>query len=405
MALNFPDSPTTGQIFVGDNTVTYLYTGDRWSSALAMHLGLTTYVYEGGFANQSFNPLLDNIIDGGDATGAEYPLVTITNFSFNQYATGTVSYNWTASEPIIEAGILIGTQGQVNYDDAVDYCDDPSANVQKFILRTPNSQFSVECGDPVDTSPTSPVAQVVYGYHWAGQTVDIYSYVKTENGPYLSNKETTYIQYTPCLAEGTLITLADGTSKVIEDINYSDLLRVWNFDLGEMSEALPLWIKQPQYADGYYKISFSNNTELKVVGEYPKSHRIFNKETGMFTYASTEDTPVGTTTFTDLENNVYVVSKEFVKEPVRYYNIFSQYHMNVFANGILTSTGFNNLYQITDMRFIKDDRTLRSMEELEGIDTRWIYGLRLRENNTPVEGIKNQIKLLETLAQTELEMV
>ena len=405
MALNFPDSPTAGQIFVGDNTVTYVYTGDRWSSALAMHLGVTTYVYEGGFANETFNPLLDNIIDGGDAAGSEYPLVTITDINIGQYASGTINYNWIASEPIIEAGILIGTRDQVTYESAVDYCDDPTANIQKFILRNPNPPYSIECGDPVDTSPTSPIAQYIVAYHWAGQTVDIYGYVKTETGAYLSNKQTTYIIYTPCFVEGTQISLADGSTKSVEDINYDDMLRVWNFDLGEYSEALPLWIKQPQTASGYYKISFSNGTELKVIGESPKSHRIFNKESGMFTYASTEDTPIETTTFADSENDVYVVSKEYVNESVRYYNIFSQYHMNVFADGILTSTGFNNLYPIEDMKFIKDDRTLRSMKELEGIDTRWIDGLRLRENTTPLEGIKNQIKLLEILALTELEMV
>jgi hypothetical protein len=405
MALNFPDNPTTGQIFVGDNTVTYVYAGDRWSSALAMHLGVTNFVYEGGFSNETYDPLIDSVIDGGDAGGFEVPVITTTDITIGQYASGTVSYEWTASEPIVEAGILIGTRDQVTYESAVDYCDDPTANIQKFILRNPNSQYSVECGDPVEMNPESPIAQYIVAEHWAGQTVDIYSYVKTETGAYLSNKQTTHIIYTPCLAEGTLITLADGTSKVIEDINYNDMLLVWNFDLGEYSEALPLWIKQPQYAEGYYNIRFSNNTELKVIGSYPKSHRIFNKESGMFTYASTEDTPIGTTTFADSENDVYVVSKEFIQEPVTYYNVFSQYHMNVFANGILTSTGFNNLYHVADMRFEKDDRTLRSMEELEGIDTRWIDGLRLRENTTSIDGIKNQIKLLEKLAQTDLEMV
>ena len=67
MALNFPNNPTTGQIFVGDNTVTYIYAGDRWSSALAMQLGVTNFVYEGGVANETFNPLIDSVIDGGDA--------------------------------------------------------------------------------------------------------------------------------------------------------------------------------------------------------------------------------------------------------------------------------------------------------------------------------------------------
>lgn len=405
MALNFPDNPTTGQIFVGDNTVTYVYTGDRWSSALAMHLGKTNFVYEGGFADETYNPLLDNIIDGGDAGGHEFPVITITDVTFGQYGSGTVSYAWAQGETIVEAGVLIGTQNQVNYNDAVDFCDDPSANVQKFILRNPNSEFSVECGDPIDTSPTSPITQFVYGYHWAGQTVDIYTYAKTATGIYISNKQSVYIEYVPCLAEGTLITLADGSQKQIENITHDDLLRVWNFDLGEYSEALPLWIKQPQTASGYHRIRFSNDTELKLVGSYPNSHRIFNKESGMFTYASTDDTPVGTTTFADSENDVYVVSKEFIEESVTYYNIFSQYHMNVFANGILTSTGFNNLYEIQNMTFVKDDRTLRSPEELEGIDSRWIDGLRLRENTTHIEGIKKQITLLETLAQTDLEMV
>jgi len=70
MALQFPQNPTVGQIFTGDNTVTYVYTGDRWSSALAMYLGAYEFAYEGGNAFTEYNPLLDLIIDGGDATGS-----------------------------------------------------------------------------------------------------------------------------------------------------------------------------------------------------------------------------------------------------------------------------------------------------------------------------------------------
>jgi|LauGreDrversion4_2_1035121.scaffolds.fasta_scaffold389945_2 hypothetical protein len=70
MALQFPQNPTNGQIFTGDNTVTYVYTGDRWSSALAMYLGAYEFAYEGGNAFTEYNPLLDLIIDGGDATGS-----------------------------------------------------------------------------------------------------------------------------------------------------------------------------------------------------------------------------------------------------------------------------------------------------------------------------------------------
>jgi hypothetical protein len=67
MALVFPTNPSVGQIFTGDNTVTYIYTGDRWSSAIAIHNGDYQYAYEGGTAFSVYNPLLDTVIDGGNA--------------------------------------------------------------------------------------------------------------------------------------------------------------------------------------------------------------------------------------------------------------------------------------------------------------------------------------------------
>jgi hypothetical protein len=67
MNLQFPSNPTLGQLFVGINTVTYQWLGNRWSSAAPMHNGSTLYVYEGGNAFNIFNSLLDNVIDGGNA--------------------------------------------------------------------------------------------------------------------------------------------------------------------------------------------------------------------------------------------------------------------------------------------------------------------------------------------------
>lgn len=67
MNLQFPTNPTLGQLFIGDNTITYQWIGDRWSSSVPMHNGSTQYVYEGGNAFTVFNSLLDNVIDGGNA--------------------------------------------------------------------------------------------------------------------------------------------------------------------------------------------------------------------------------------------------------------------------------------------------------------------------------------------------
>ena len=184
------------------------------------------------------------------------------------------------------------------------------------------------------------------------------------------------VPHGPCLVEGTQVTMADGTHKAIEDIQHGELVRVWNFDLGEFSEAQPLWIKVAEETTGYDVYTFSDGTKLRTVG-----HHVFNKEAGAFTKLQYAETPVGTTTFNERGEEVTLLSKECVDETTRYYNVWTQYHLNLFADGILTSNRFNNIYPIVDMKFVKDNRVLRDLEEFTGIDEKYITGLRLQEQS------------------------
>ena len=178
-----------------------------------------------------------------------------------------------------------------------------------------------------------------------------------------------------CLVEGTQITLADRTTKAIEDITYEDELLVWDFDKGEFVSAKPLWIMKKQVSPRYNLLKFDNGSELKTIDQ----HRIFNKEKCKFTYPMTEETPVGTTTFTDEGKETKLVSKEEVIERVNYYNIITDYHMNLFANGILTSCRLSNLYKIKDMKYEKDSRKLVTKEEYPNVPEKYFKGLRLAE--------------------------
>jgi len=67
MSLQFPNNPDVGQIYIGDNAITYQWLGNRWSSYIPMYAGKTYYVYEGGDAFSQYNSLIDNVIDGGNA--------------------------------------------------------------------------------------------------------------------------------------------------------------------------------------------------------------------------------------------------------------------------------------------------------------------------------------------------
>lgn len=157
-----------------------------------------------------------------------------------------------------------------------------------------------------------------------------------------------------CLIEGTQITLADRTTKAIEDITYDDELLVWNFYEGKFDVAKPTWIKVAEVAPRYNLVKFSNGVEIGFVGAGGEKgyHRIFNKEASAFTHTGCKDTPNGTTTFAQDETFPTVVSQEVVKKEVKFYNVITDKHYNLFANGILTSCRLSNKYRIKDMRYI-----------------------------------------------------
>lgn len=158
-----------------------------------------------------------------------------------------------------------------------------------------------------------------------------------------------------CLIEGTQITLADGSTKAVENITYDDELLVWNFYAGRFDKAKPTWIKVAEVAPRYNLVKFSNGSEVGFVGAGGEKgyHRIFNKEAGAFTYTGNfKETPNGTTTFAQDGTFPTVVSQEVVEKEVKFYNVITDKHYNLFANGILTSCRLSNKYRIEDMKYV-----------------------------------------------------
>jgi hypothetical protein len=185
----------------------------------------------------------------------------------------------------------------------------------------------------------------------------------------------------PCFIKGTKITLASGLKKNIEDISYEDSLLVWNFDEGRFDSANPIWIMTPVLTQ-YVNIIFSDGSKLGISGHlnHDGGHRIFNLDKGEFTYAiPNEHSPIGTRTFNDKGDIVTIVGKEESSELEEIYNVVTNYHLNIFAEGILTSRRLNNLYPIADMKFIKDERSITSIEEFKGVPAEYYEGLRLGE--------------------------
>jgi len=409
-AITFPSTPTVGQSYVATNAVTYVWTGDRWSASQAIGNNQAKYYVEGGDSSFSYIENLDGLLDGGDSQGqlATAPTVTLssgnTDLSDNNIV-GYVGYT-VAGTDIIEVGMIqaltsanYSANGTNLYAAAIDYCssnyDDP---IIKYPLRTNNNYLSSpDCGiDTIETTiPLNTLIQqqvdAYYNYQGNSHEYDIYAYAKTANGVYISSV-INWLGYYPCLVAGTMMSLANGSQKKIEDITYDDVLTVWNFDLGEQSEARPLWVKRKQTVNHYTLVKFSNGTELKTVG-----HHIFNKQAGEFTKIITDDTPVGTVTVNEQGQEISIVSKEIVKDVVDYYNIWTQYHLNAYANGVLTGNRYCNIYPVVDMKYVKDDRAPRSVEEFRGIDSKYISGMRLPEQTFDLAFIQTMVDRIQAL--------
>lgn len=194
--------------------------------------------------------------------------------------------------------------------------------------------------------------------------------------------------YFSCFIKDTNIILANKTNKKIQDITYDDELLVWNFDEGKYDSAKPLWIKKTETTTWYYKLTFSDGTVLNVTGDYPKAHSLYSVDDSKFTHANEL---VGKKVYT--LNGIQTLEKcEEIHKEVDFYNIITDYHMNLFAEGILTSTSLNNLYPIEKMTFIKEDREL--VFDTSIFEDKWIKGLRLNEQpNNVTDYVNNVIRL------------
>lgn len=72
-----------------------------------------------------------------------------------------------------------------------------------------------------------------------------------------------------CLAAGSLITLADGSQKAVEDLTGSEMLLVWNMQTGTLDSAPILFIdSDPLHTYDIINLHFSDQTTVKVIYEH-----------------------------------------------------------------------------------------------------------------------------------------
>ena len=345
-----------GSVTFSDATVqTTAFTGPPTPPALASLLSTATTI-----------AITDATAENGPSTAIT---VEITNHQPNHY--GTTAY----TENIISTGLVV----------IPDTTQSPP--IDHSIMKPGTVQLTQTYNLGVDGSPANS--------HYIA-----YAYVVTPFGTVWS-APTSGTLGGICLLAGTMISLADGSYKAIEDITYTDSMLSWNFDQGCYAETKAVWIKRSETGSQYNLLTFSDGTTLRTFDQ----HRIFNKQAGAFTYPMTDATPIGTITVNEHGQEITLVDKQVIVDTIEYYNVITDYHMNLFSDSILTSCRFNNIYHITDMKFVKDGRTLRTRDEFENIPDRFFYGLRLAEQTTDIETVEWYVNRLLSLEQSSESVV
>ena len=194
-----------------------------------------------------------------------------------------------------------------------------------------------------------------------------------------------------CLSSNTDVYVYDRKKKKfkkkkIRDIDFDDEILCWDFDKGEFAIAKPIWIKKCEQTNKYNLLKFSDGSTLETINQ----HRIFNVEKGMFTYPMSDDTPIGTTTFNSKGEYVKLISKEVIEKSIDYYNVMTEYHINLFANDILTSCRLSNMYKIKDMKYVCNKKRNNGYD-LSKYDEKLVNGLRLKEQNIEEDKLKTYV--------------
>jgi len=179
----------------------------------------------------------------------------------------------------------------------------------------------------------------------------------------------------PCVTPDTLITLADGSQKRIDEVTYADQLLVWNAFEGRY-DAMPSAII---FDHGYdnntvIELNFSDGTAVKAVN----LHQFFDADLNRFVTIDAESVAqyVGhrfVKQNDDGYTTVTLVDYDVREEYVEAFGIISARHYNILVEGMLSTDFMPQDYDLFNYFVFGEDMKFDAAKMQEDIDTYGLY--------------------------------
>ena len=158
-----------------------------------------------------------------------------------------------------------------------------------------------------------------------------------------------------CLAPGTLITMADGSTKAVEDVETGDELLVWDMVRGAFDHSPVLFVEHNEESEKeVIRLDFSDNTEIEFIFE----HGFFDINANKYVYLHNLEeakTCIGHYFLkydpdTKKHTKVKVIKASAEHKVTTTHSPCTIRHLCVYANGLLTMPGatapFTNTFKI-----------------------------------------------------------
>lgn len=236
-----------------------------------------------------------------------------------------------------------------------------------------------------------------------GQSTDntvsvTYTFNTTSPGTYIKKTEFEKGKYTTCsgeassicLATGTLITLADGSQKMVEDLNPGDQLLVFNHLTGLFESGTFLYDFHDDNHDNTLKevlrIAFDNGNELEIIVQ----HRLFDATINQYIDISIDNIDQY---INDEFISIDPISHEITKTKISNYEIYEEivgsyspvvpYYMNYIAGGMLNGVG--NFKALVNYFDYNNDLSYNEETMQQDIETYGLYDYEVFAEYVPYE--------------------